>query len=107
MSGVEACMWSSWTNAANFLPRLWPSAAAVAERGWSSRNTTSIDGFRRRLHALSCELQRRGLPSSPPTFGGAFFFENGTVCPNSADGVSVMGPAALGCLPRFSSCAAA
>eukprot|EP01046_Picozoa_sp_COSAG06_P010417 COSAG06_NODE_568_length_14183_cov_130.573843_15_plen_126_part_00 len=89
----------------NFLPRFWPTAAAVAERGWAAKTVTSIDDFRRRLHAVSCELQARGLPSSPPIFAGSFFHANGTVCENSKGGVSVMSPAAPGCLPRFSSCA--
>ena len=104
VAGVEACMWSSWVDGSNLMARFWPSAAAVAERGWSAKGTASIDDFRRRLHALSCRLLARGLPASPPTFGGAFFFENGTVCPNMVDGVSVMGPGSPGCLPRFSHC---
>ena len=89
----------------NFLPRFWPTAAAVAERGWAAKTVTSIDDFRRRRHAVSCELQARGLPSSPPIFAGSFFHANGTVCENSKGGVSVMSPVAAGCLPRFSSCA--
>jgi len=62
VQGVEACLWSSWVNKDNFGNRFWPAAAAVAERGWSAKDVTSIDDFRRRLHALTCELQRRGLP---------------------------------------------
>ena len=37
----------------------------MAERGWSSKEATSVDDFRRRLHALTCELQARGLPAEP------------------------------------------
>lgn len=107
VAGVEACMWSSWVDGSNLMARFWPAAASVAERGWSAKGTVSIDDFRRRLHALTCRLMARGLPASPPTFGGAFFFENGTVCPNNVDGVSVMGPSRPGCLPRFSHCSGA
>ena len=105
VQGVEACLWSSWVNKDNFGNRFWPAAAAVAERGWSAKNVTSIDDFRRRLHALTCELQARGLPAEPAVFGGSFFHENGTVCSQSAGGVSVQSPPVPGCLPRFSSCA--
>ena len=104
VQGVEACLWSSWVNKDNFGNRFWPAAAAVAERGWSAKVVTSIDDFRRRLHALTCELQARGLPAEPAIFGGSFFHANGTVC-RPAGGVGVQGPTAPGCLPRFSSCA--
>eukprot|EP01050_Picozoa_sp_SAG11_P012398 SAG11_NODE_1374_length_5090_cov_8.176718_6_plen_239_part_00 len=103
VQGVEACLWSSWVNSDNFGNRFWPAAAAVAERGWSAKDVTSIDDFRRRLHALTCELQARGLPAEPAIFGGSFFYENGTVCRGGS--VNVQGPQAPGCLPRFSSCA--
>ena len=79
-------------------------AAAVAERGWSSKETTEIDDFRRRLHHLTCELTRRGIAAEPAAYGGGFFHANGTVCAHRS-GVSVMGPPGPGCLPRFSSCA--
>ena len=105
VQGVEACLWSSWVNKDNFLNRMWPVAATVAERGWSVKAVTSIDDFRRRLHALTCELQARGLPAEPAIFGGSFFHENGTVCRPDPSGVGVQGPTAPGCLPRFSSCA--
>jgi len=100
--GVEACMWTEWTNGSNFVSRFWPTAAAVAERGWSSKETTSIDDFRRRLFHFSCELERRGIATEPAIFGGDFFFENGTVCHPRG---GVLGPPEPGCLPRFSSCA--
>ena len=107
--GVQACLWTEWTNHANFLPRYWPIVAAVAERGWSTKDTTSIDDFRRRLFRFACELQRRGIPAEPAVFGGGFFYPNGTVC---YPGGGAIGPTRWetnddedGCLPRFSSCA--
>ena len=103
--GVEACLWASWVNKDNFGNRFWPAAAAVAERGWSAKEVTSIDDFRRRLHALTCELQRRGLPAEPAIFGGQFFYSNGTACRSRPGSPNVQGPVAPGCLPRFSSCA--
>lgn len=102
VEGVEACMWSEWVSHENFMTRFWPSAAAVAERGWSPQDANSIDDFRRRIHAFACQLQARGLPAAPAVFGGGFFHPNGTVC--SSRGISVLGPPGEGCLPRYSSC---
>ena len=105
VQGVEACLWSSWVNKDNFANRFWPAAASVAERGWSRKDVTSIDDFRRRLHTVTCELQRRGLRAEPAIFGGSFFHANGTLCSQRPRGhVNVMGPPAPGCLPRFSTC---
>lgn len=106
--GVQACMWTEWTNHANFLSRFWPATAAVAERGWSTQETSGIDDFRRRLFRFACELQRRGIPAEPAVFGGGFFYPNGTVCypRGGAIGPSFgsSGPVDDSCLPRFSSC---
>jgi hexosaminidase len=68
--GVEACMWSEWVDGSNFAGRFWPRAAAVAERGWSTKDTVSIDDFRRRVHSLTCELKARGLAAEPVVHGG-------------------------------------
>eukprot|EP00040_Diaphanoeca_grandis_P018300 m.96192 g.96192 ORF g.96192 m.96192 type:complete len:609 (+) comp26874_c0_seq1:62-1888(+) len=106
VSGVEACLWTCWVNAANFGPRFWPRAAAVAERGWSAKETTSIDDFRRRLHKLTCEFTSRGLPAEPLIFGGGQFYVNGTVCVPPPGSEGVLGPWAPGCEFRFSSCRA-
>ena len=75
VAGIEACMWSEWVDGDNFAGRFWPRAAAVAERGWSSKSTVGIDDFRRRVHSLTCEFKVRRLPAEPVIHGGRFFYE--------------------------------
>ena len=43
--------------------------AAVAERLWSERSTTSVDDARVRLHAWRCRLLQRGLATGPVAGG--------------------------------------
>ena len=48
-------MWGEHVDAANFLARVWPRAAVVAERLWSARNLTEVDDAAySRLHAFRC-----------------------------------------------------
>ena len=65
VGGVEACFWSEWIDATNFIPRAWPRAAAVAERGWSTRDTRDLAEAEARLHEFRCKLIDRGLNAEP------------------------------------------
>ncbi|XP_034237553.1 beta-hexosaminidase subunit alpha-like, partial [Thrips palmi] len=65
VEGGEACMWSEMVDATNVHSRVWPRAAAVAERLWSPRTTRDTTAAARRLEELVCRLNRRGIPSSP------------------------------------------
>ena len=71
VGGVEVCMWSEFVDATNFLPRMWPRASAVAERGWSTQNTTDTDDAYQRLQEWRCKLMQRGIPAEPIMNGGA------------------------------------
>ncbi|XP_021923175.1 beta-hexosaminidase subunit beta-like, partial [Zootermopsis nevadensis] len=51
--GGEACMWSEFVDASNLSPRVWPRAAAAAERLWSSV-TVDFDEAGRRLEEHVC-----------------------------------------------------
>src|SRR6202140_5351644 len=54
--GGEACMWEEQTSALDIDSRIWPRAAAVAERLWSPRNVNDVDDMYRRLEAESLRL---------------------------------------------------
>jgi len=62
--GGEACMWSEFVDASNLSPRVWPRAAAAAERLWSTV-TVDFDEADRRLEEHVCRLNRRGIPAQP------------------------------------------
>ena len=59
--GGEACMWSEYANPGNVDFRLWPRAAAIAERLWSPANVTNISDMYRRLAVESYRLDFLGL----------------------------------------------
>jgi hexosaminidase len=59
--GGEACMWTEQTSPQDIDSRLWPRAAAIAERLWSSRDVTNVDDMYRRLAVESIRLEGLGL----------------------------------------------
>ena len=59
--GGEACMWEEQTSALDIDSRIWPRAAAIAERLWSPRNVNDVDDMYRRLEAESLRLEGFGL----------------------------------------------
>ncbi len=52
MLGGEACLWSELVDADTLEVRLWSRLPAVAERLWSSADTTDVAFFYRRLEPL-------------------------------------------------------
>ena len=66
--GMAAAFWTSDFDASNLENSLWPRAAAMAERAWSSPElATYTNGTEARLGAFRCELMRRGHSVSPLT----------------------------------------
>lgn len=54
-------MWTDIVSDANLDNRVWPRAAAIAERLWSPQNVRDIDSMYRRLAIVSMKLQYYGL----------------------------------------------
>ena len=59
--GGEACMWSEYVSPENIDSRIWPRAAAIAERFWSSQNVTDANSMYLRLENVSRRLDWLGL----------------------------------------------
>jgi hexosaminidase len=59
--GGELAMWGEFVTPENVDSRIWPRAAAVAERLWSPQDVTDVRSMYRRLDAVTAELEQRGL----------------------------------------------
>lgn len=58
--GGTACAWGEYIDAVNSINRVWPRAAAVAERLWS-KDATDVDTAADRLADLRCRMLSRGI----------------------------------------------
>lgn len=61
--GGESAMWSEFMTPEIISGRIWPRAAAVAERLWSPQNVTDTASMYRRLAIFSEHMPWYGLPS--------------------------------------------
>ena len=59
--GGEAAQWTELADAGNIETRIWPRAAAIAEKFWSPKSDTDMTNLYRRLFILSDQLSEAGL----------------------------------------------
>jgi hexosaminidase len=59
--GGEACMWAEYVSSETVDSRIWPRMAAIAERFWSPKENTDVDGMYARMEMVSRQLEWTGV----------------------------------------------
>ncbi len=59
--GGEATMWTELATPTTIDSRIWPRAAAIAERLWSNKNVSDLKSMHKRLNTVSYRLEELGI----------------------------------------------
>ncbi len=59
--GGEACMWAEYVSSETVDSRIWPRMAVIAERFWSTKETTDVDSMYARMELVSRQLEWTGV----------------------------------------------
>ncbi len=62
--GGETTQWGELVTPDNIDSRLWPRAAAIAERFWSPQNVKDVDDMYRRLDVINFRLEELGITNT-------------------------------------------
>jgi len=68
--GGETCMWAEFITPENIDSRIWPRAAAIAERFWSPQDVQDVPSMYRRLGEISWRLEELGLTHNANDIAG-------------------------------------
>ncbi|GAA4484333.1 beta-N-acetylhexosaminidase [Gluconacetobacter asukensis] len=79
--GGEAPLWAELVTDEMLDARIWPRAAAIAERFWSPAEVRDVDDMYRRLAVVNSELQITGLQGEANRWRMAARLSTGTVDP--------------------------
>jgi len=63
--GGEGSMWAETVDSTNIHQKVWPRAAAVAERLWSPATVRDVTAAIPRLSHHRCRYVQRGIPAQP------------------------------------------
>ncbi|EFA84209.1 beta-N-acetylhexosaminidase [Heterostelium album PN500] len=63
--GGEVALWSEMMDSSDIFSKIWPKAAAAAERLWSDASVDDVDEVVPRLERFRCHMIYRGIESAP------------------------------------------